>query len=96
LKGTFTVSNIGNRDASSTPVKLYLSDNATYEDGDTQLKSVATGRLKPGKGKAIKVNIRLAANQTATGKYLISVIDKDNSVTEIDEGNNIITYGAIP
>ena len=96
LKGTFTVSNIGNRDASSTPVKLYLSDNATFEGGDTQLKSVATGRLKPGKGKAIHVNLILATNQTATGKYIISVIDKDNSVTEIDEGNNIITYGPIP
>jgi hypothetical protein len=96
LKGIFTVSNIGNRDASSTQVKCYLSNNATYEAGDTQLKSVATGKLKPGKGKAINVNLNLATNQTATGKYIIALIDKDNLVVEIDETNNTITYGPIP
>jgi hypothetical protein len=95
LKGTFQVSNIGNRDAPSTYVNFYLSDNATYEDGDTQLKSVATGKLKPGKSKAINLSLNLATNQTATGKYIIAVIDKDNLVTEIDKGNNVIVFGPI-
>ena len=44
LKGTFTVSNIGNRDAASTSVDFYLSDNATHEDEDTQLTSCIKNR----------------------------------------------------
>jgi tripartite motif-containing protein 71 len=96
LRGTFTVNNIGNNDASSTSVKFYLSNNATRVDGDAQLKSVSTGKLKPGKSKVINVNLNLAINQTATGKYIILVIDRDNLVAEIDENNNTITYGPIP
>jgi hypothetical protein len=96
LKGTFTVKNIGNKDASSTYVKFYLSGNSTYEDEDSQLKQIATGKLKPGKSKVINFNLNLATNQTATGKYVITVIDKDNLVAEIDENNNQIIYGPIP
>jgi photosystem II stability/assembly factor-like uncharacterized protein len=93
LNGTFTVTNIGNRDASSTYVNSYLSDDSTYENGDPRIKSAATGKLKPGKSKIIKLKLNLAAGQTASGKYVITVIDKDNMVTEIDETNNQVIIG---
>jgi hypothetical protein len=96
LKGTFTISNNGNKDASSTYVDIYLSDNETYDEGDTLLRSFATGRLKPGKFKAVRFNYNFPLGQNATGRYIIVVIDEDNLVTEIEENNNTIGYGPIP
>jgi len=49
IKGAFTINNIGNRDASSTYVDFYLSDNDNYNEGDVLLKSVRTGKIKTGK-----------------------------------------------
>jgi len=95
IKGTFTVSNIGNRDASSTYVEFYLSDNNIYEEGDVLLKRSSTGKIKGGRGKSIKFSYSFPLGQIVTGKYIIAVIDKDNSVAEINETNNIITYGPI-
>jgi hypothetical protein len=95
LKGTLTVSNIGTRDASSTYVGFYLSDDQAYDETDTPLKSFATSKLKAGKSKLIRFNYNLPVGQTATGKYIIAVIDKDNLLTEIDKNNNIILFGPI-
>ena len=36
------------------------------------------------------------AGQNGTGKYIITVVDKDNLITETDETNNSIVYGPIP
>jgi hypothetical protein len=96
LKGTFTVSNNGNQDASSTSVNFYLSDNETHEEGDTLLKSFAAGKLKPGKYKSIGLNYNFPLGQKATGKYIIAVIDEDNLVLESGEKNNTVIYGPIP
>jgi hypothetical protein len=96
LKGTFTASNIGNRDASSTYVYFFLSDNNIYEDGDTQLKSMATGKIKIGKSKAIRFNYNFPTGQSATGKYAIAFIDKDNLLPDIDRSNKIVVVGPIP
>ena len=93
IKGTFTVNNAGNEDASTTYVRFYLSDKNIYEDGDTQFKSVSTGKIKTGKSKAIRLSYNLATGQNATGKYIIAFIDQDHLVTEIDETNNIIVFG---
>ena len=36
------------------------------------------------------------AGQSAKGKYILAVIDKDNLVVEADETNNQIVAGPIP
>lgn len=59
------------------------------------MKSFATGKIKTGKSKPIRLNYNFPKDQNATGKYAIAVIDKDNLVTEIDETNNIIIWGPI-
>ena len=94
IKGTLQIVNNGNRDAAATYVDFYLSDNATYEDGDTQLKSVSTGKIKAGKSKAIKLSFTLGQN--ATAKYVIAVIDKDNLLVELNETNNTIVSDPVP
>jgi hypothetical protein len=96
IKGTFTVNNIGNRDASSTYVGFYLSDDDTYDEGDTQLKQSSTGKIKVGRSKSIKLSNSFPVGQTATDKYIIAVIDGGNSVAEIDETNNIKPSDQIP
>jgi hypothetical protein len=96
IKGTFTVSNIGNKDAGSTYVKFYLSNTNSYQNGDTQLKSVSTGKLKAGKGKTIGLSYNLPRGQSASGKYVIGFIDQDNLIGDINRGNKVIPYGPFP
>jgi len=96
IKGTFTVSDIGNRDAGSTYVNFYLSNTSSYQNGDTQLKSVSTGKLKAGKGKTITLSYNLPTGQNASGKYVIGFIDQDNLIGDINRGNKVIPYGPIP
>lgn len=96
IKGTFTVSNIGNQATSSTYVNFYLSDNNTYEEEDTRLnRPISTGKIKPGKSKAIRFSYNFPKGQSGTNKYLIVVIDSENLVVEIDETNNIVIFGPL-
>ena len=96
IKGTLTLSNVGDRDASSFFVSFFVSDNATYEDGDAMLKWVSLGKVKARMSKVIKLNYNFPLGQNASGKYIIAVIDSFNSVSEVDETNNVIAYGPIP
>ena len=95
IKGTFTINNIGNRTASSTYVYFYLSDDATYDEGDTQLKRSSTGKIKAGRSKVIRLSYNFPKGQNAMDKYIIAVIDPGNLVTETDETNNIVVFGPI-
>jgi hypothetical protein len=96
ITGVFTINDIGNRDAGSTYVDFYLSDDDICQEGDSLLKRSLTGRMKANMSKDIKLIKTLPLGHTATGKYIIAVIDKNNSVSEIDETNNIIVFGPIP
>jgi hypothetical protein len=95
IKGTFAINNIGNRDASSTYVEFFLSDNDTYEEGDSSKKRSSTGKIKAGRSKAIKLSYSFPLGENATDKYIIAVIDEDKSVAEIDETNNSVFFGPI-
>lgn len=95
LKGTFTINNMGNKDASSAYVHFYLSDNGNYGGGDTPLRSFSTGKIKAGNSKAMRLSFNFPSGQTATGEYIIAVIDNDNLVMEIDKTNNVIVFGPI-
>jgi hypothetical protein len=93
--GTLTVKNVVNRDASSSTVKFYLSNSNTYDAGDTPLKSAVTGKIKAKQSKAINLTERFPLDQDVKGMYIIAVIDKYNTVKEIDETNNIIVFGPV-
>jgi hypothetical protein len=93
--GTLTVKNVVNRDASSSTVKFYLSNSNTYDAGDTPLKSAVTGKIKAKQSKAINLTKRFPLDQDVKGMYIIAVIDKYNTVKEIDETNNIIVFGPV-
>lgn len=90
IAGTLQVSNIGNQNAPLSYVEIHLSDGEDY------LKRTSLGKLKVFGKKVLKINCNLPANQTASGKYIIAVIDPDDTAVETDEKNNVVICGPIP
>lgn len=45
--------------------------------------------------KTKKLKYKFPIGESAAGKYIIAFIDADNTVSEIDETNNIVFYGQI-
>jgi hypothetical protein len=95
LKGQVTIQNVGYMNASSSPVRFYLSDDTTYDVGDTFMKETSTGTIKSGKSKKKKLSYTLPIGEIVTGKYVIAVINADKSSLEADEDNNNIVYGPL-
>ena len=96
IKGKFNVQNIGYQDADSTTLQFYLSEDGSYDVGDTMLREIKTSILKSGRSKISSLNHTLPAGIDSSGKYIIAVIDAENSLTEADENNNNITFGPMP
>ena len=95
INGILTVYNAGTRDAPSTHVGVYLSNDDIYDEGDILLKRLSTGKIKAGSFKSRKFSYTLPLGNTAAGKYIIAFIDKENVVLETDEPNNKIISGPI-
>jgi subtilase family serine protease len=88
--------NIGNRDSQKSVVKYYLSDNEAFDAEDTFLKQVSLGKLRAGKSTLKTLSYDFPYGVSASGKYIIAVIDFDNKIIEMNENNNIHVYGPIP
>ena len=95
ITGSLLIRNIGTQAVSSSSVQFFLSDHQDHIEG-TPIKTSSLGKVSAGASKAIRLNISLSGGETASGKYLIAVIDPANSVMEINEGNNVIVFGPIP
>jgi subtilase family serine protease len=95
IAGTLKIENTGSQNASPSIAKFYLSDNHPFHQ-KYDLKSVSIGKVKAVSGyKFIKLSYSLPLGYSASGQYLIAIIDPDNKVTEIDETNNVIAFGPI-
>jgi subtilase family serine protease len=96
IKGKLTIRNAGNQTALSSYVRFYLSDNAVIDEGDILLKQVSSGKIKEAKNKNKSFSHSFSYGETASGKYVIAVIDADNTVRETHEGDNFILFGPLP
>ena len=96
IKGKLSVQNAGQQEAKSSFVGYYLSDNSDFESSDTFLKKAATGKIKAGKSKNKSISYSFPKGSSASGKYIIAVIDAGNTVAEPDEANNTISFGPLP
>ncbi|MFA6056194.1 MAG: CARDB domain-containing protein [Thermodesulfovibrionales bacterium] len=96
IKGKLSVWNTGQQEAKSSFVSYYLSDNSAFESSDTFLKQTSTGKIKAGKSKNTSISYSFKPGDSATGKYIIAVIDAGNTVAEPDETNNNISFGPLP
>lgn len=97
LKGSVRVSNQGVQKATvASVVQFYLSTDSVFNAGDTFLRQVAVGTLKVGKAKSKKLSHKLPVGQTASGQYVIAVLDATELIAEQDETNNVVVFGTIP
>jgi DNA-binding beta-propeller fold protein YncE len=96
VTGKLSVQNTGNQNAPSSSVRFYLSNDAYIDGTDIFLRQVATGSVKMGTSKSKVLSHSLPVGETASGKYIIAVIDADNTVTESDKNNNYAAFGPIP
>jgi Tol biopolymer transport system component len=90
--GIVNIQNIGNETAYSSALRFYLSNDAIFDAGDTLLKESSTGKVNAGASKDKKLKYKFPIGETASGKYVIALIDADNEVSEINENNNNIPY----
>ena len=97
ISGRLNIQNVGSLNAPSCFVRFYLSYDNVYSKGkDTFLKQVATGHIKSEENKTRTLSYSFPLGETASGKYIIAVMDADNTVVEIDESNNYVVFGPIP
>ncbi len=97
ISGKLTVLNIGTLNSRSSFVRFYLSDDGNYDEGtDIFLKEIAIGAIKPGKSKTKTLTYGFPLGETATGKFIIAVIDADNMIGEANEKNNYVVSERIP
>jgi subtilase family serine protease len=86
IVGRFRVSNIGNGNAGSFSVAFYLSNDGIKPG--SLLKTNTVVRLRA--GSYIDMPFEHISWLRQSGKYLVVVIDPDNSVVETNEKNNVV------
>jgi hypothetical protein len=93
LQGSLDVFNPGTQTADRSVVRFYLSDDAVLDAGDAL---VGESRLAPLKSQETqRVRFNAALKNSASGKYLIAVLDADNVVVEVNELNNTVVFGPL-
>ena len=94
LKGKLEIDNVGTLDAPSSYVNVYLTDGTT----NSLLKRFSTGKVKAGnaKVKSFSDSLEKGFDPRGKGYSVVAQIDADGTVAEINEGNNLATYGPIP
>ncbi len=97
LNGKVQVYNQGSQKAPSASfVQFYFSVDNVFDGGDLFLEQVTVGALKPGRAKSKKMKYKLPIGQTASGQYVIAVLDATGLIAEQDETNNALIFGPIP
>ncbi len=88
IAGSLKVSNIGNRDAPASFVDFKLKKSGE----ETLMVRLPAAALKVSGSKVLKLKYNVPAGQTASGKRVEATIDPDNTITEINKGNNVIVW----
>ncbi|RTQ53178.1 T9SS type A sorting domain-containing protein [Hymenobacter gummosus] len=85
------LTNLGNTTASTSNMGVYLSTNATLDAGDQLLVTAIGGQLGGGQSIFRSATATIPAG-TALGNYfLLFVADPQNTVSETNEQNNLIS-----
>ena len=83
------VDNIGTGNAGASNVKVYLSEDNTFDAGDIEVGEKGMNSLQAGKDRMVIVKYELPGDTDLGPAFLIAVVDADEEVSESDEGNNI-------
>ena len=90
------VANQGNFTSPATVTNFYLSSSSTLGPGAELLRTVTIPPLEPEGGSQTIALRALLLSGTASGKFVIAVVDATNVALETDEGNNVIVGGPLP
>ena len=94
ISGTFVARNGGAVESGTTTVSFFLSDNATFEGADTLLRTDPLPGLAAGGSSTIdlkkKTRIKLPNGVSASGKFILAVVDSAAAVDETSETNNAV------
>lgn len=102
LKSNVVVRNAGRKKARGVTATAHLSADGILDEGDTILGNIdlaTAGAGKLGKNAAsepVPFRFKLPANTSVTGKYLLVMVDPDDTVDESDETNNVAKFGPLP
>jgi hypothetical protein len=96
LKGQFNVQYTGSAAIPSSIVAFYLSNDGTLEGSDTLLKQYRVSKLKPNQTAGRKLSVKLPNGVSASGAYVIALVDVDDTVPDVDDTNNAISFGPLP
>ncbi len=98
LKGTFMVINQGTAKAVSLSLtRFYLSSDVMLSSSDRLLQVTVTNTLNPAQIQSISMNtLILPIRNSASGKFVIAVIDATNVVPDVNRENNTIVFGPLP
>lgn len=97
LKGSFEVRNEGELQAGRSTLAFYLSDDATLDADDTLLRQDTVSGIAPDGTVRVSIQkLKLAAGVSASGKFVIAVLDDSDQVAESDEADNTIVFGPLP
>jgi len=87
VRGTFVVTNTGTNTAGPFIVDLYFSKDSTFSVKDVRVKRQSISSLASGATVNVKANFNRAG---AKNKYLLAVVDSEDSVDETDTSNNVV------
>lgn len=84
--------NSGSANASAVNVKAYLSSNTTLEVNDVPLQDTneTISALNEGSNLDYNKTVVIPTNTIAGNYYVLFVVDKENTVVELDETNNVV------
>jgi hypothetical protein len=95
VTGQLMIENEGTLAVKKCAIAFYLSDNDTFDATDQLIgKAIKVPGLLPGESKPVSFSVPYTASMS--GKYLLAVIDSQKTVSEINEGNNIVVVGKMP
>jgi len=64
-------------------VACYLSNDTVLDSGDLLLKQFTVKRIDIGASVTKRVNLKLAKGTTASGKFLIALVNADGAVPDV-------------
>ncbi|MGZ8219010.1 M4 family metallopeptidase [Methylomagnum sp.] len=96
IKGKLTIRNQSSKKLAKSALGVYLSKDAVLDDDDSKIARIAVAGIAKKSARSLPINIKLAPNVDASGRYVVAVVDADNAVAENAEGNNRVVFGPLP
>lgn len=96
IQSRVVVFNTGDAEAGKSTARFYLSADGEFDPAtNTLIATRNLGKVKPLKQRNL-VAKGLLTTGTASGQYILAVLDADDIVPEGNEFNNVVKFGPLP